>query len=142
MTLSMQNISHRLINKSSPRLALSEYGNWRIWQEGLMSLANRLRTLREHATLSQADVAAALDVSIPTVSEWEKGKKKPARARIPALARLYDVSTDFLLNGIDLRRSDMNESDEEKSLVMLYRDADPQVKISVLTLLRAAAYKK
>ena len=138
----MQNISHGLINKSSPTLALSEYGNWRIWQEGLMSLANRLRTLREHATLSQADVAAALDVSIPTVSEWEKGRKKPARARIPALARLYDVSTDFLLNGIDLRRSDMNESDEERSLVALYREADPQVKISVLTLLRAASEKK
>lgn len=107
-----------------------------------MSLANRLRTLREHATLSQADVAAALDVSIPTVSEWEKGKKKPARARIPALARLYDVSTDFLLNGIDLRRSDMNETEEEKSLILLYREADPQVKISVLTLLRAASDKR
>lgn len=123
-------------------LANGEYESWRLCQEGLMSLANRLRTLREHATLSQADVAAALDVSIPTVSEWEKGKKKPARARIPALARLYDVSTDFLLNGIDLRRSDMNESEEEKSLILLYRDADPQVKISVLTLLRAASDKK
>ncbi|WP_415573057.1 helix-turn-helix domain-containing protein [Gluconobacter japonicus] len=142
MTLSMQNISHELIIKSSQTLASSEYENWRIWQEGHMSLANRLRTLREHATLSQADVAAALDVSIPTVSEWEKGKKKPARARIPALARLYDVSTDFLLNGIDLRRSDMNETEEEKSLILLYREADPQVKISVLTLLRAASDKR
>ncbi|MGC5747376.1 helix-turn-helix transcriptional regulator [Gluconobacter sp. NFX36] len=138
----MLNISHKLIIKSSQTLASSEYENWRIWQERHMSLANRLRTLREHATLSQADVAAALDVSIPTVSEWEKGKKKPARARIPALARLYDVSTDFLLNGIDLRRSDMNETEEEKSLVLLYREADPQVKISVLTLLRAASDKR
>ncbi|WP_339416789.1 helix-turn-helix domain-containing protein [Gluconobacter albidus] len=128
--------------ESSETLACSEYGNWRICQEGSMSLASRLRTLREHAALSQADVAAALDVSIPTVSEWEKGKKKPARARIPALARLYDVSTDFLLNGIDLRRSDMSETDEERSLILLYRDADPQVKISVLTLLRAASDKK
>lgn len=142
MTLSMASISHKLINKARQSLACGEYEFIQTWHEEGMSLANRLRTLREHATLSQADVAAALDVSIPTVSEWEKGKKKPARARIPALARLFEVSTDYLLNGVDLRRSDMSETDEEMSLIKLYRVADPQVKISVLTLLRAAADKK
>ncbi|MFW7268807.1 helix-turn-helix domain-containing protein [Gluconacetobacter sp. Hr-1-5] len=106
-----------------------------------MSLAARLRTLREHATLGQAEVAAALDVSIPTVSEWESGKKKPSRHRIPALARLFGVSTDYLLSGQELRLPDRDENGEEESLVALYRAADREVKIAVMTLLRAASDK-
>lgn len=139
--LSISDISHKLKKDATQILASSELEIQKICHQRCMSLAKRLRTLREHATLSQADVAAALDVSIPTISEWEKGRKKPSRARIPLLASLYNVTTDFILNGIDLRRSDMSETDEEKSLVDLYRHADPQVRISVLTLLRAASEK-
>ena len=106
-----------------------------------MSIAHRLRTLREHATLSQAEVAAALDVSIPTVSEWESGKKKPARTRILSLARLYNVSTDFLLSETSLTLPDQGNTEEERSLLALYKMADPQVRVAVMTLLRAAAEK-
>ncbi|WP_086639749.1 helix-turn-helix domain-containing protein [Acetobacter okinawensis] len=104
-----------------------------------MSIGSRLRTLRERATMGQAEVAAVLDVSIPTISEWENGKKRPRRDRVIALARLFDVSTDFLLHGTVLTRPDQGENEEEDSLISLYRSADPQVRIAVMTLLRAAS---
>lgn len=106
-----------------------------------MNIGNRLRTLREHATFGQAEVAAALDVSIPTISEWENGKKRPGRDRIIALARLFNVSTDYLLYGKDLSLPDQNDTAEEQSLLSLYKAADPQVRIAVMTLLRAASEK-
>lgn len=89
--------------------------------------------------MGQAEVAAVLDVSIPTISEWENDKKQPRRDRIIALARLFDVSTDFLLHGGTLMRPDQSENEEEISLVALYRNADPDVRIAVMTLLRAAS---
>ncbi|MBO1361510.1 helix-turn-helix transcriptional regulator [Acetobacter sacchari] len=103
-----------------------------------MTMAERLRTLREHATLSQAEVAAALDVSIPTISEWEKGKKKPSRERIPGLARLYKVSSDYILLGKDI---DLNtpEVDDINELVRLFRSADQKIKDAVITILKSSS---
>jgi transcriptional regulator with XRE-family HTH domain len=104
-----------------------------------MSLASRLRTLREHANLGQADVAAELDVSIPTVSEWESGKTAPSLRRIPVLAKLYGVTADYLLIGRPLPIPDLDPQSEVASLVTLFQDADEQVKRAVMTLLRAAS---
>lgn len=106
-----------------------------------MTLGLRLRTLRERATMGQAEVAAALDVSIPTVSEWESGKKRPRRSRIEALSKLFNVTADYLLFGTSPMMPDHNSDAEEKCLLTLYRHADPQVQMAVMTLLRAAAEK-
>ena len=104
-----------------------------------MTIGDRLRTLREHAKIGQAEVAAALDVSIPTVSEWESGKKKPARERISVLAQLFGVTSDYILDGIEIALPDRGALEEEKSLLLLYRSTDEQVRRAVMTLLRAAA---
>lgn len=91
--------------------------------------------------MGQAEVAAALDVSIPTVSEWENGKKHPRRSRIEALARLFNVSTDYILFGDEPMVPDHNDDAEEKCLLKLYKKVDPEIRVAVMTILRAASEK-
>lgn len=50
-------------------------------------LHERLRRARERARLTQADVAAALEVSLRTVGNWETGSSAP-RNRLGALEAL------------------------------------------------------
>ena len=61
-----------------------------------MTLCEKLTQARKAAGLTQADVAARLDVSRQAVSRWEGGQSKPSTERLLELARIYDVSLDWL----------------------------------------------
>ncbi|MBJ7439776.1 MAG: helix-turn-helix transcriptional regulator [Sphingopyxis sp.] len=61
----------------------------------------RLRRLRRTRQLSQAQIAAALGISVPAVSAWEKGGARPRHGRMEALSRLLGVSTAELLGSDD-----------------------------------------
>ena len=56
-----------------------------------------LKLFRQHEGLSQADVAELLNVNTQTYRGWEHGSNLPALRRADALANLYDVSIDRLL---------------------------------------------
>ena len=63
-----------------------------------MALGEKLTQARKAAGLTQADVAAKLNVSRQAVSRWESGQSKPSTGRLLALGELYGVSIDQLLN--------------------------------------------
>ncbi len=63
-----------------------------------MTLCEKLTQARKAAGLTQADVAAKLNVSRQAVSRWESGQSKPSTERLLALGVLYGVSIDRLLN--------------------------------------------
>jgi len=63
----------------------------------LDELGARIRARREKRGLKQTDIAAALQISPQAVSKWERGENAPDIAQLPALARLLDVSIDWLL---------------------------------------------
>ena len=63
-----------------------------------MTLGEKLTQVRKAAGLTQADVAAKLNVSRQAVSRWESGQSKPSTERLLALGVLYDASIDQLLN--------------------------------------------
>lgn len=58
---------------------------------------NRIKEARKSAGLSQKYVAMTLGVAGPSVSNWESGKTKPTPENYAALARLFDVSVDYLM---------------------------------------------
>ncbi len=60
-------------------------------------LARRLRTAREHAGLSQGQVAKLLSMHRPTISEIEAGRRKVSSGELTDFARIYEVSIDWLL---------------------------------------------
>ncbi len=70
----------------------------------LEHLAKRIRNRREGRGLKQADVARALQVSAQAVSKWERGENAPDIAQLAPLARLLDVSLDWLLGATDEER--------------------------------------
>ena len=63
-----------------------------------MELDEKLTQARKAAGLTQADVAAKLNVSRQAVSRWESGQSKPSTEKLLALGALYGVSIDQLLN--------------------------------------------
>ena len=63
-----------------------------------MTLGEKLTQARKAVGLTQADVAARLNVSRQAVSRWESGQSKPSTERLLALGELYGVSIDQLLN--------------------------------------------
>lgn len=63
-------------------------------------VGKRIHELRLENGLSQTQLGKALSVSQDTVSLWEKSKSLPPVEIVVALAKLFDVSCDFLL-GVD-----------------------------------------
>lgn len=63
-------------------------------------------TLREHRTrcnMTQEFVAESLGVTRQAVSKWETGAAEPSTTNLLALAKLYGVSADELLRGVEQR---------------------------------------
>lgn len=79
-----------------------------------MILADRMKQLRIENHLTQKQVADRLGIQKSTVSYYELGDRLPSYDVLIKFAKLFNVTTDYLL-GIDTRRSidvsDLSESD-------------------------------
>lgn len=62
------------------------------------TVAERMREARKLAGLSQGQVARLLGYHRPTISQIEAGKRRVSTDELKLLAKLYDVSTSWLLN--------------------------------------------
>lgn len=62
-----------------------------------MDFAKKVRYLRENAGFSQGDVADRLDVTRPTVSNWESGRARPRLNKLTELAELFDTTVADLM---------------------------------------------
>ncbi len=58
--------------------------------------AERLKELRAEQGLTLQDVSKAVNVSINTVSRWERQERLPNIQNIVDLAKFFKVSTDYL----------------------------------------------
>jgi len=69
-------------------------------------ISMNLQTLRKRHGLSQEEVAGRIGVSRQAVAKWESGDTTPDLTNAMALAQLYDVSLDDLVNdpheGLDI----------------------------------------
>lgn len=62
-------------------------------------MASRLKEAREYLGLSQDDVAAALKLSRPAVTNIESGNRKVEAVELDQLAKLYSRSVSYFLSG-------------------------------------------
>ena len=81
----------------------------------MVDLGNRLKTLRLKKGLTQKELAIQIRVTKSTVSAYEKGERKPPYETLVLLARIFNVSTDYLLgvnrsSGTNLDLSGLTES--------------------------------
>lgn len=67
--------------------------------EQRLQMAHRLREARAYVGLSQDDVAGALSISRPAVTNIESGTRKVEAVELDKLARLYGQPVQFFLTG-------------------------------------------
>lgn len=65
-----------------------------------MELGDRIRELRTKNRLSQGDLARAIKSATSTISEIERGERKPRTELLLKIGDYFDVSIDFLLGRI------------------------------------------
>ena len=82
-----------------------------------MTLCEKLTQARKAAGLTQADVAAKLNVSRQAVSRWESGQSKPSTEKLLALGELYGVSINRLLNTENTEKPAVETTSDESEAV-------------------------
>lgn len=85
--------------------------------------SDRIKELRQARGWTQADLARRLGVTRNGVNSWEQGLSMPSPASLVDLARMFSVSTDYLLG---VERLDMvNVSGlDERDVAILAELAD------------------
>lgn len=91
-------------------------------------IADRIKSIREQNGLSQAQLARKLSVSRSSVNAWELGISAPTIQYVIEMARLFRVSTDYLLDVETEQKLTLNGlSSEEISILyslVSYFDTD------------------
>src|SRR5690606_25778670 len=68
----------------------------------MKNIGSRIREARKSNKITQDAIAKALRISRVSVTQWENGITTPATERLPELADLLGVTSDWLLNGGEL----------------------------------------
>ena len=66
-----------------------------------MNISDRIQSLRKSKGITQEQLADAVGVSRQAVSKWEAEQSIPDLERVVAMAEYFDVTTDYLLRGIE-----------------------------------------
>lgn len=80
-----------------------------------MAFAERLKELRKQAHLTQVELAKRLGIGQSSYADWERGKKKPTQENLVKIARILDVSIDYLVGNSE------EKSDELDNIELLFR---------------------
>ena len=82
-------------------------------------ICDMIKTLREDAGYSQAQLAKKLDVTRSSVNAWEMGLSTPTTQYVVSLARIFHVSADYLL-GIESQRTVVLEGYTQQEIELIY----------------------
>ena len=79
-----------------------------------MTLREKLIVLRGKSGISQMALAQQLGVSRQAVSRWESGDVTPTMDKLKALAKIYDVSLDWLCNEDESEEKVVGQKENKK----------------------------
>lgn len=77
------------------------------------AIAERLKLARELSGLSQSQAAKLLDLSRPTISEIEAGRRNVTSHELSILSEIYDVDVEWVLD------KDIDDRDNSRNKVKL-----------------------
>ena len=66
-----------------------------------MKLCERLRELRSERDLRLKDVAGRSGISVPYLSDLERGRTNPSLETLQVLAAAYEITVHDILHGVD-----------------------------------------
>lgn len=79
-----------------------------------MNMGEKLKSLRIEKKLTQKQVASRIGLAISAVSSYESGARYPSYDVLVKLARIFHVSTDYLLGMTDTRNIDVTGLDDNE----------------------------
>ena len=79
-----------------------------------MNIADRIQTLRKAKGMSQEGLADQIGVARQTVSKWESEQSLPDLEKIILLSECFEVTTDYLLKGIEPKPDDPEEKQDAR----------------------------
>ena len=85
--------------------------------------AERIKALREARGWTQAELARRMSITRNGVNSWEQGLSMPSPTCLVDLAKVFSVSTDYLLGVERLETGNVTGLDE-KDVAMLAQLAD------------------
>ena len=88
-----------------------------------MSFGQKLRKLRKKFNMTQKNVADCIHVSRSAIAGYEKKGRQPSHEKLTAIADLFEVPVDYLLNDEEDTPSRLTtNSDDELNLLLAYRN--------------------
>ena len=98
-------------------------------------MKDRLKLARKRAGMTQKEVAVRAGITESTYCGYETGKRQPDALRIKQLARILDVTGDYLLGleDIDIIPPADGLTADELELLELYRQLNAEGKRAVMT---------
>ena len=88
-----------------------------------MDIIERIYGLLKEKKVTAYTLANAVNISQGNISDWKSGKAKPSIAALIKIADYFEVSTDYILTGVDPVPKDLLP--DESELLNLYRKLDP-----------------
>lgn len=76
-----------------------------------MRFGDKIKNLRTDADLKQKEVAEIIKVSRSSISSYEQNKNQPDLHAVIELAKLFNVSTDYLLGLSEYKTSWVDETE-------------------------------
>lgn len=100
-----------------------------------MELQKRIKSLRIKRGMTQQELSGSLGVSVVSIRNWEAGVKSPSMSAIISLAKIFKVSTDYLLGvAIEQERDNALLTKSETTLLSNYRLLDKHGRKAVDTI--------
>lgn len=79
-----------------------------------MNMGDKLKSLRTKKKLTQKQVSDMIGLAVSAVSSYESGSRYPSYDVLIKLARIFHVSTDYLLGMTDKRNIDVTGLDGDE----------------------------
>lgn len=81
-------------------------------------IAEKIKNLREKNNLTQTTLAKKLNVTRSSVNAWEMGISVPSTALLVDLAKLFHVSTDYLLGLNENKTLDVSTLNDKEIMIV------------------------
>ena len=83
-----------------------------------MKLNERMLDLRKSNNLSQEDLASKINVTRQTISNWELGETSPSLEQAKEIAKLYNVSLDYLVGNDNIVEEKINNVEKLSGIMI------------------------
>lgn len=103
-----------------------------------MEFKDRLRSLRKEKKYTQVKLGEMLNYGYTAIANYESGRNQPSIPDLIKIAKIFNVSMDYLLGINDIRRpyTDEDDSPEFHEFKKLYSALSPQGVEELLLFMR------